>query len=77
MVAILYYVLGGVWVYYTYYAFGDQLFKPGEIPTFAAVLEQMRVRVEWGRGGGYCLWCVYGRGRHVGLLVPLSIFHQV
>ncbi|KAK2077821.1 hypothetical protein QBZ16_004669 [Prototheca wickerhamii] len=43
MVAILYYVLGGVWVYYTYYAFGDQLFKPGEIPTFAAVLEQMRV----------------------------------
>lgn len=45
MVAILYYVLGGVWVYYTYYAFGDQLFKPGEIPTFAAVLEQMRVRV--------------------------------
>ena len=45
MVAILYYVLGGVWVYYNYYAFGHQLFKPAEIPTFAAVLEHIRVRV--------------------------------
>ncbi|KAL6781587.1 Delta(7)-sterol-C5(6)-desaturase [Auxenochlorella protothecoides] len=43
MVAILYYVLGGVWVYYTYYAFGSQLFKPGEIPSLGAQLEQMKV----------------------------------
>lgn len=49
MVAILYYVLGGVWVYYTYYAFGSQLFKPGEIPSLGAQLEQMKV---WCRFSG-------------------------
>lgn len=43
MVALLYYALGGAWVYYTYFTFGDQLFKPGEIPTVGAVLEQMKV----------------------------------
>jgi hypothetical protein len=42
-VSVLYYGLGSVWIYYTYYAFGSRLFKPGEIPDWASMLEQMKV----------------------------------
>lgn len=54
MVQLLYYGLGMVWIYYTYYAFGAYLFKPGEIPDWGSMLEQMKVmrRVGWQRWRG-------------------------
>lgn len=39
----LYFGAGLVWCYYTYWCFGSQLFKPGEIPGLSDCLEQMWV----------------------------------
>jgi lathosterol oxidase len=39
----LYFGVGGVWVYYTYFAFGAIFFKPGQIPKFGDIFEQMKV----------------------------------
>mmetsp|Transcript_80583 Transcript_80583/g.163938 ORF Transcript_80583/g.163938 Transcript_80583/m.163938 type:complete len:344 (-) Transcript_80583:306-1337(-) len=39
----VYFGVGAVWAYYTYYCFGDVLFKPGCIPAFKDVWEQIKV----------------------------------
>jgi len=41
--AAVYFGVGLVWCYYTYYAFGDVLFEPGTIPAWKDVSEQMKV----------------------------------
>ncbi|GFR45951.1 hypothetical protein Agub_g7417 [Astrephomene gubernaculifera] len=41
--AAVYYIIGGLWCYYTYFCFGDKLFAPGTIPAAKEVLKQIRV----------------------------------
>lgn len=41
--AFVYYVIGAVWFYYTYFCFGDYFFKPGTIPELKDVWEQIKV----------------------------------
>lgn len=41
--AAVYYLLGAAWCYYTYFCFGEQLFKPGTIPGFKDIWEQIKV----------------------------------
>ena len=41
--AVVYFSMSGLWVYYTYYCFGDKLFQPGAIPESKAVWEQVKV----------------------------------
>lgn len=39
----VYYGVGGLWCYYTYFCFGDKLFAPGTIPEFKDIAEQIKV----------------------------------
>ena len=41
--AAVYFGVGGLWCYYTYFCFGDKLFAPGTIPQAKDILEQMKV----------------------------------
>ncbi|KXZ52406.1 hypothetical protein GPECTOR_9g450 [Gonium pectorale] len=41
--AAVYFIIGGIWCYYTYFCFGDKLFAPGTIPAWKDVWEQIRV----------------------------------
>lgn len=52
--AAVYFGVGAIWSYYTYFCFGDVLFTPGTIPAFKDVAEQMKVGEagRWSRGGG-------------------------
>jgi len=43
MVNAVYFGVGALWCYYTYFCFGDVLFAPGTIPGFKAIAEQMKV----------------------------------
>jgi hypothetical protein len=40
----VYYSVGSLWCYYTYFCFGDKLFAPGTIPAFRDIAEQIKVR---------------------------------
>lgn len=42
--AAVYFIVGGAWAYYTYFCFGDILFKPGTMPGQTDVFEQIKVR---------------------------------
>lgn len=42
--AAVYFGVGGLWCYYTYFCFGDKLFKAGTIPQFKDMLQQIKVR---------------------------------
>jgi hypothetical protein len=50
--AAVYFGVGGLWCYYTYFCFGDKLFEPGTIPGAKAMWEQIVVRpvAEWTHG---------------------------
>jgi len=41
--AAVYFGVGGLWCYYTYYCFGDVFFKPGNIPAAKDIWEQIKV----------------------------------
>lgn len=41
--AAVYFIVGGAWAYYTYFCFGDILFKPGTMPGQKDVFEQIKV----------------------------------
>lgn len=41
--AAVYFGVGGLWCYYTYFCFGDKLFAPGTIPEWKDVWEQIKV----------------------------------
>lgn len=41
--AAVYFGVGAAWSYYTYWCLGDILFKPGTIPAFKDVWEQIKV----------------------------------
>ncbi|EFN51518.1 hypothetical protein CHLNCDRAFT_37407 [Chlorella variabilis] len=43
MCMALYFGVGAAWTYYAYFAFGDKLFKLGEIPTRLDIWEQIKV----------------------------------
>lgn len=43
---LVYFGVAGLWAYYIYYSFGDQLFAEGAIPSRQAVLEQIKVSVK-------------------------------
>lgn len=43
MCMALYFGVGALWAYYAYYAFGSQLFKPGDIPAGEDIWEQIKV----------------------------------
>lgn len=43
---LVYFGVAGLWAYYIYYSFGDQLFTKGTIPSRQAVLEQIKVSVK-------------------------------
>lgn len=43
MASLIYFGLGSLWSYYVYFCYGDRLYKPGEIPTVRACMEQMWV----------------------------------
>ncbi len=40
---LVYFGVAGLWAYYIYYSFGDQLFSDGGMPTKQAMLEQIKV----------------------------------
>lgn len=42
-VQLVYFIVGALWCYYTYFCFGDVLFAPGTIPSWKDVAEQMKV----------------------------------
>lgn len=42
--AAVYFGIGAAWSYYIYYCFGHALFRPGGIPQFKDVFEQMKVQ---------------------------------
>lgn len=39
----VYFGVCGAWCYYAYWCFGKELYKPGTIPAFKDVAEQMKV----------------------------------
>ena len=39
----VYFGVGALWCYYTYFCFGDKLFTPGTIPAFKDIAEQIKV----------------------------------
>jgi len=41
--AAVYFGCGGLWCYYTYFCFGDKLFRPGTIPAMKDMWEQIKV----------------------------------
>lgn len=49
---LVYFGVAGLWAYYIYYSFGDQLFVDGGMPTGQAMLEQIKVCVWGGWGAG-------------------------
>lgn len=51
--AAVYFIVGGAWAYYTYFCFGDILFKPGTMPGQTDVFEQIKVRRP-GKLAGFC-----------------------
>lgn len=48
MCAAVYFGIGAVWSYYIYFCFGNQLFRPGNIPQAKDMLEQMKVGTSLG-----------------------------
>eukprot|EP00798_Chlamydomonas_sp_ICE-L_P014177 gene14177-20144_t len=48
----VYFGFGGAWCYYTYFCFGDVLFKPGTIPAMRDVVEQIWVAAKSVNGVG-------------------------
>lgn len=78
--------VGGLWVYYTYFCFGDLLFAPGTIPGLKDVMEQVWVSVaaiplysllpsaaEWAAEKGYTQ--AYPRVENVGLPMYVVYFY--
>lgn len=81
----VYFVVGGLWAYYIYFCFGDKLFKPGCMPAFADVFEQIKVSLkamplytllptvtEFAAEKGWTM--AYPRVMNVGLLMHLVYF---
>lgn len=74
----VYFAVGGIWCYYTYFVFGSYFFKPNTIPNWSDVLEQIKVSnlgmplyallpaaAEWAAEVGYTM--AYPRIDNVGL----------